>query len=43
MYLGCPKKLFLLSPHRAKAGDGGGVPPVGDGFIDFKSKIEGEQ
>ncbi|TVU36018.1 hypothetical protein EJB05_17928 [Eragrostis curvula] len=45
---GFPKKLFLASPHKAKAcerkgGGGGGVAPVGDGFGDFKFKIEGEQ
>jgi hypothetical protein len=42
-YSGSPKKLFLASPHKAQAGGGGGVAPVGDGFVDLKSKIEGEQ
>ncbi|KAL6840408.1 hypothetical protein ACP4OV_030218 [Aristida adscensionis] len=48
---GFPKKLFLASPHKAKAaavhgkggGGGGGVAPVGDGSGDLKCKVEGDQ
>jgi hypothetical protein len=32
--------MSLASPHRAKAGGGGGVPLVGDGFVDLKSNME---
>lgn len=37
------KKLFLGSPHKEKAGGGGGVAPIGDGFGDLKYKIEGSR
>ncbi|XP_062207906.1 uncharacterized protein At3g27210-like [Phragmites australis] len=43
---GLPRKLFLVSPAKAKAVNGkggGGVAPVGDGFGDLKCKAEGEQ
>jgi hypothetical protein len=38
-----PRSCSLHRPHKAKVGSRGGVAPVGDGFIDLKSKIEGEQ
>jgi hypothetical protein len=38
-----PRSCSLHRPHKVKVGSRGGVALVGDGFIDLKSKIEGEQ
>jgi hypothetical protein len=40
---GSPRNYSLHRPQKAKAGDGGSVAPIGDGLVDLKSKIEGEQ
>ncbi|KAF0913704.1 hypothetical protein E2562_023792 [Oryza meyeriana var. granulata] len=41
--LGFPKKLFLASPTKEKKAVNGKGALVGDGFVDLKRKVEGEQ